>query len=210
MAVAASGSLPKDLQRIWRTTALHGYHVEYGYSCMGYEVNAALGVKMAEPSREVYALVGDGAFMVSHSELITSLQERSKINVILFDNMANGCINNLQLGHGMGSFFTEFRFRDNDAPQSAGAMIPVDFAKIAEGYGCKSYRVTTEEELRHALADAARQQASTLIDIKVLPKTMLHNYFSWWRVGNAQTAVDADIQAAARRENENIFMARQY
>ncbi|MEE3662850.1 3D-(3,5/4)-trihydroxycyclohexane-1,2-dione acylhydrolase (decyclizing) [Brenneria sp. g21c3] len=208
--VAASGSLPGDLQRIWRTTSPQSYHVEYGYSCMGYEVNAALGVKMAEPRREVYALVGDGAFMMSHSELVTSIQEGSKINVLLFDNMANGCINNLQLGHGMQSFFTEFRFRDKSPSRLDGALVPVDFAKIAEGYGCKSYRVTTVEELHHALEDARRQRISTLIDIKVLPKTMIHGYFSWWRVGGAQVSASADIQSVADLLAENIDKARQY
>ncbi|XBS68442.1 3D-(3,5/4)-trihydroxycyclohexane-1,2-dione acylhydrolase (decyclizing) [Acerihabitans sp. KWT182] len=208
--VAASGSLPGDLQRIWRTTSLQGYHVEYGYSCMGYEVNAALGVKLAEPEREVYALVGDGAFMMSHSELVTSVQEGCKINVLLFDNMANGCINNLQLGHGMHSFFTEFRFRATSPSRLDGALVPVDFAKIAEGYGCKSYRVTTVDALLFALEDARRQTVSTLIDIKVLPKTMIHGYLSWWRVGGAQVSASGDIQAAARTLAENIAKARQY
>lgn len=110
--VGASGSLPGDLQRAWRVKSQNGYHVEYGFSCMGYEVNAALGVKMAEPNREVYSMVGDGAYMMLHSELPTSIQERQKINVILLDNMTFGCINNLQMGHGMGSFGTEFRFRN--------------------------------------------------------------------------------------------------
>ncbi len=107
--VAAAGSLPGDLQRVWRNRAENTYHVEYGYSCMGYEVNAALGVKLAQPQSEVYSLVGDGSFMMLHSELVTSLQERAKINVVLFDNMANGCINNLQMEHGM----------DSSAPSSA-------------------------------------------------------------------------------------------
>ncbi|MCG8708207.1 3D-(3,5/4)-trihydroxycyclohexane-1,2-dione acylhydrolase (decyclizing) [Brenneria sp. 4F2] len=208
--VAASGSLPGDLQRIWRTCASQGYHVEYGYSCMGYEVNAALGVKMAVPNREVFALVGDGAFMMSHSELVTSIQEGCKINVLLFDNMTNGCINNLQLGHGMQSFFTEFRFRDKSPSRLDGAFVPVDFAKIAEGYGCKSYRVTTVEELHYALEDARRQTISTLIDIKVLPKTMIHGYFSWWRVGGAQASNSASIQAVAQALAENIDKARRY
>lgn len=208
--VAASGSLPGDLQRIWRTTDTQGYHVEYGYSCMGYEVNAALGVKMAEPEREVYALVGDGAFMMSHSELVSSIQEGRKINVVLFDNMTNGCINNLQLEHGMPSFFTEFRFRRQSPAGLDGGFVPVDFAKIAEGYGCKSYRVTTLDELRHALTDARQQTVSTLIDIKVLPKTMIHKYFSWWRVGGAQVSDSAEVQAVARMLAEHIDQARQY
>ncbi|MBJ7223919.1 MULTISPECIES: 3D-(3,5/4)-trihydroxycyclohexane-1,2-dione acylhydrolase (decyclizing) [unclassified Brenneria] len=208
--VAAAGSLPGDLQRIWRTTDTHGYHVEYGYSCMGYEVNAALGVKLAEPDREVYALVGDGSFMMLHSELVTSIQERRKINVVLLDNMTNGCINNLQMEHGMNSFFTEFRFRDGSPSRLDGGLVPVDFAKIAEGYGCKSYRVTTLEELHHALEDARRQTVSTLLDIKVLPKTMIHKYFSWWRVGGAEVSESESVQAVARMLADNTERARRY
>ena len=208
--VAAAGSLPGDLQRVWRTTAPNGYHVEYGYSCMGYEINAALGVKLAEPQREVYALVGDGSFMMLHSELITSIQERAKINVVLFDNMTNGCINNLQLEHGMDSFTTEFRFRDNESGKLDGGFIPVDFAAIAAGYGCKTWRVTTLEELSNALAAARKTTVSTLIDVKVLPKTMVHKYFSWWHVGGAQVSASERIDAVARMLNEHLEQARKY
>lgn len=107
-------------QRVWRNRATNTYHVEYGYSCMGYEVSAALGVKLAQPQSEVYSLVGDGSFMMLHSELVTSLQERAKINIVLLDNMANGCINNLQMEHGMDSFGTEFRFRCAESGQLQG------------------------------------------------------------------------------------------
>ena len=208
--VAASGSLPGDLQRVWQSHGTNDYHVEYGYSCMGYEVNASVGVKLAEPHREVYTMVGDGAFMMLHSELVTSLQLGKKINVMLFDNMSNGCINNLQLGHGMDSFFTEFRFHHEESGRQEGGLIPVDFAKIAEGYGCKTYRVTTIAGLEVALEDARRQTVSTLIDIKVLPKTMVHNYLSWWRVGVAQVSKSERIQQAAEALNENLRKARQY
>ena len=208
--VAASGSIPGDLQRVWQSRGNNDYHVEYGYSCMGYEVNAGVGVKIAQPTREVFVLVGDGAFMMLHSELITSLQEGKKINVILLDNMTNGCINNLQMEHGMGSFFTEFRYHSAASDNLDGGLIPVDFAKIAEGYGCKSYLVTTLDQLQHALDDAAKQTVSTLIDIKVLPKTMVHKYLSWWRVGGAQVSDNLRIQAVADMLAENIDKARQY
>lgn len=208
--VAASGSLPGDLQRVWQSHGTNDYHVEYGYSCMGYEVNASVGVKLAEPDREVYTMVGDGAFMMLHSELVTSLQLGKKINVLLFDNMTNGCINNLQMEHGMDSFFTEFRYHREETGQQEGGLIPVDFAKIAEGYGCKSYRVTTLAELEIALEDAKRQSVSTLIDIKVLPKTMVHKYLSWWRVGVAQVSQSERIQGIAQVLNDNIRQARKY
>lgn len=208
--VAAAGSLPGDLQRVWQNHGEHGYHVEYGYSCMGYEVNAALGVKLAEPQREVYAMVGDGAFMMLHSELVTSIQEGCKINVLLFDNMTNGCINNLQMEHGMDSYTTEFRFRNPQGGKLDGNFVPVNFAMLAAAYGCKTYSITTEQHLIDALLDARKQQVSTLLDIKVLPKTMVHKYLSWWRVGGAQVAKSEKIVAVARKLQENIDKARDY
>ncbi len=208
--VAAAGSLLGDLQRAWRTRNYNGYHVEYGYSCMGYEVNASLGVKLAEPHRDVYTLVGDGAFMMLHSELVTSIQENLIINVVLFDNMSNGCINNLQMGHGMDSFITEFRFRNGESGRLNGGFIPVDFAAIAAGYGCKTWRVTTLEQLKQALIEACQSPVSTLIDVKVLPKTMIHKYLSWWRVGGAQVSTSKRIEAVAHMLNEHISQARQY
>ncbi|KIQ57780.1 3D-(3,5/4)-trihydroxycyclohexane-1,2-dione acylhydrolase (decyclizing) [Pseudomonas fluorescens] len=208
--VAAAGSLPGDLQRSWRSKGVNTYHLEYGYSCMGYEVNAALGVKLAEPDKEVYALVGDGSYMMLHSELATSIQERCKINVVLLDNMTFGCINNLQMGNGMDSFATEFRFRNPDTGKLNGGFVPVDFAMSAAAYGCKTYKVRTLDELHAALADARLQTVSTLIDIKVLPKTMIHSYLSWWRVGVAQVSTSARTDAAAKALNERLAEARQY
>ncbi|KTB64087.1 3D-(3,5/4)-trihydroxycyclohexane-1,2-dione hydrolase [Pseudomonas viridiflava ICMP 13104] len=208
--VAAAGSLPGDLQRAWRSTGVDTYHVEYGYSCMGYEVNAALGVKLAAPQREVYALVGDGSYMMLHSELATSIQERRKINVVLLDNMTFGCINNLQMEHGMNSFGTEFRFRNADTGKLDGDFVPVDFAMSAAAYGCKTYKVSTAEQLHQALADARLQSVSTLIDIKVLPKTMIHKYLSWWRVGVAEVSTTGTTAQVYDTLNRELAKARQY
>lgn len=208
--VGASGSLPGDLQRVWQCKGANTYHLEYGYSCMGYEVNAALGVKIAEPNREVFALVGDGAYMMLHSELVTSIQEGKKINILLMDNMTNGCINNLEMEHGMDSFGTEFRFRNNETGQLDGSFVPVDFAMNAASYGCKTYKVTTVKELEEALIDARKQKISTLIDMKVLPKTMIHKYFSWWRVGVAQVSTKESVNEVARKLNQNLEKARKY
>ncbi|WP_226488570.1 3D-(3,5/4)-trihydroxycyclohexane-1,2-dione acylhydrolase (decyclizing) [Pseudomonas sp. B20] len=208
--VAAAGSLPGDLQRAWRSTGVDTYHVEYGYSCMGYEVNAALGVKLAAPHREVFALVGDGSYMMLHSELVTSIQERRKINVVLLDNMTFGCINNLQMEHGMNSFGTEFRFRNPETGKLDGDFVPVDFAMSAAAYGCKTYKVSTAEQLRQALVDAQRQTVSTLIDIKVLPKTMIHKYLSWWRVGVAEVSTTGTTAQVYEKLSRELLKARQY
>lgn len=210
IVVSAAGSLPGDMQRVWRARKPNTYHMEYGYSCMGYEVNAALGTKLAKPDKEVYAFAGDGSYMMLHSELPTSIQEGQKINVILFDNMAFGCINNLQMGNGMGSFGTEFRYRNPQTGKLDGKLVPIDFAKNAESYGCKTYSVQNEEELRKAVEDAKKQTVSTLIDIKVLPKTMTDGYESWWRAGVAELSNCEKGMAAYEDMKQNIEKARKY
>ncbi|MCU5489407.1 3D-(3,5/4)-trihydroxycyclohexane-1,2-dione acylhydrolase (decyclizing) [Bacillus sp. FSL K6-0273] len=208
--VGAAGSLPGDLQRMWAANKPNTYHMEYGYSCMGYEVAGALGAKLAEPSKEVYAMVGDGSYQMLHSELVTSLQENKKINVLLFDNSGFGCINNLQMGNGMGSFGTEFRYRNQETRKLNGAIMKIDFAASAAGYGVKTYRVTSIEQLREALIDAKKQTVSTLIDIKVLPKTMTNGYDSWWHVGVAEVSNSQSVQAAYESKVSNLQKARSY
>ncbi|PFW85710.1 3D-(3,5/4)-trihydroxycyclohexane-1,2-dione acylhydrolase (decyclizing) [Bacillus sp. AFS075960] len=208
--VGAAGSLPGDLQRMWTSRKPNTYHMEYGYSCMGYEVAGALGAKLAEPSKEVYAMVGDGSYQMLHSELVTSLQENKKINVLLFDNSGFGCINNLQMGNGMGSFGTEFRYRNQETRKLDGAIMKIDFAASAAGYGVKTYHVTSLEQLREALIDATKQTVSTLIDIKVLPKTMTNGYESWWHVGVAEVSKSQSIQAAYESKVSNLQQARSY
>lgn len=211
IVVGSSGSLPGDLQRVWTTEVEKTYHVEYGFSCMGYEVNAALGVKLAVgDSQEVYSFVGDGSYMMSHSELPTSIQEKKKINIILFDNMAFGCINNLEMSNGLDSFGTEFRYRDYKSDTLTGGLVPVDFATNAKGYGCVTYRVTNEEELREAIRDSKKQTVSTLLDIKVLPKTMTNGYESFWRVGNAEVSTKEEIGKATKDMKEKLKLARKF
>ncbi|WP_085524569.1 3D-(3,5/4)-trihydroxycyclohexane-1,2-dione acylhydrolase (decyclizing) [Tuberibacillus sp. Marseille-P3662] len=208
--VGAAGSLPGDLQRMWQTKSPNTYHMEYGYSCMGYEISGSLGVKLARPDQEVYAMVGDGSFFMLHSELITSLQEDKKINVVLFDNAGFGCINNLQMGNGMPSIGTEFRHRDQDAARHDGKIMNVDFAKVAEGYGLKTYQVKSLEDLKHALEDAKQQERSTLIDIKVLPKTMTGDYDSWWHVGVAEVSDKTSIKEAYKEKQAHLEEAQKY
>jgi 3D-(3,5/4)-trihydroxycyclohexane-1,2-dione acylhydrolase (decyclizing) len=210
VVVASSGSLPGDLMRMWRTRKPGGYNMEYGYSTMGYEVCAALGVKLACPSQEVYSLLGDGSFMMLHSELATSLQEGAKINLIVFDNNGFGCINNLQIERGQEGLATEFRRRNTKTGMLDGELAPVDFAKIGEGYGAKSYSVRTEEQLRAALRDAKQQPCSTLIDIKVLPKTMSHGYASFWRCGTAEVARNPRIVELTEKQKSELGKARAY
>lgn len=208
--VGASGSLPGDLQRMWETDAVDSYHMEYGYSCMGYEVAAALGAKMAEPDKEVYTFLGDGSYLMLHSELVTSLQERKKINVLVFDNCGFGCINNLQMSNGIGNLATEFRYRNEETGNLDGAFMPIDYAKCAEGYGVKTYSVKTLEELEAALIDSKKQTISTLIDIKVLPKTMTDGYDAWWHVGIAGASNKESVNNAFKNKESNLKNARKY
>ena len=192
--ITAGGSLPSCMQRMWRTDKRGGYHAEYGYSCMGYEVAATLGVKFAEPDNEVYCVVGDSSFQMLHSEIMTIMQERQKVNILIFDNCGFGCINNLEMNHGIGSLATEFRYTDGQKP--TGDLIPVDYAKIGEGYGLKTYTCKTIPELVAALEDAKQQTIACLFDLKVLPKTMTDGYESWWNVGIATTSVKESVREA--------------
>lgn len=207
--VGASGSLPGCLQRMWTTDTRDSYHMEYGYSCMGYEVAASLGAKMASPDREVYAMTGDGSYLMLHTELVTSLQEGRKINVLLFDNCGFGCINNLQMSNGIGSLATEFRYRSQEQNLNGGLM-QIDYAKSAEGYGVKTYTAKTLAELKAALEDSKKQSRSTLIDIKVLPKTMTEGYKSWWHVGIASTSEKESVKTAYESKEANLQKARLY
>ena len=193
--VGSAGSLPGDLQRMWKVKYKDSYHVEYGFSCMGYEVNGAFGVKLANPDREVYAMVGDGSFIMGHSEIASALAIGVKINILLFDNAGFGCINNLQRSNGIVSYGTEFKYKN-------GNFQIIDFEKIAEGYGMVSYKVKTLEELKEALEKSKKEKNSVLIDIKIMPKTMTNGYESFWRVGVAQNSNKESVLKAAKEQND--------
>ncbi len=209
IAIGAAGSLPGDMQRMWESSVPDTYHMEYGFSCMGYEIAGALGIKLAEPEREVYALVGDGSYQMMHSELVTSLQENKKINVLLLDNAGFGCINNLQMEQGLDSMATEFRRRGADG-QLSGELMHIDYAASAAGYGVETFRAATAEQLRSALEAARKSEKSTLIDIKVLPKTMTHGYGAWWHVGVAEVSGKESVQAAYGQILSGLEKARSY
>ncbi|MCL2023792.1 MAG: 3D-(3,5/4)-trihydroxycyclohexane-1,2-dione acylhydrolase (decyclizing) [Oscillospiraceae bacterium] len=207
--ITAGGSLPSCLQRMWTTDKRGGYHAEYGYSCMGYETSAALGVKMAQPESEVWAFIGDGSFQMMHSEIMTAVQEGIKTNYLVFDNCGFGCINNLMMSNGIGNFGTEFRKRDKNG-HICGDLIPVDYAKIADGYGLKSYTVRTIEALKAAVKDAQKQKVSCLIDLKVLPKTMSDGYGAWWNIGIAAESTNPAVKNACQRVLDERKKARKY
>lgn len=206
--VCAGGSLPSDLQRVWKTDKRGGYHVEYGYSCMGYEIGASMGVKMADPDCEEYTVVGDSGFQMLSSELGTIMQERVKTNILVFDNCGFGCINNLEMTHGIGSLATEFRYTDGKKP--TGDLIRTNYALIGEAFGMKSYTCKSVEELKAALVDSRKQTVACLFDLKVLPKTMTDGYGAWWNVGMAATSEKESVREAYRDVIEHREQARKY
>ena len=210
VAVGSAGSLPGDMQRLWRSGEPGSYHMEYGFSNMGYETNGALGVKLAEPDREVYAFFGDGTYMMAHSELLTCVQEGLRVHFCLFDNSGWGCIENLQNNQGNDTFGTVFRYRNPRTGELDGPIMPIDFAKNAEAYGLKTYTVRTLEELRAALEDGRKQPLPALYDIKVLHGSMTPGFESWWRVGVAEVSEQERVQAAYRDLMEHVRETREY
>jgi 3D-(3,5/4)-trihydroxycyclohexane-1,2-dione acylhydrolase (decyclizing) len=206
--VCAAGSLPGDLHRLWHTKSPGTYHMEYGFSCMGYEVSGAFGIKLATPDRDVYALVGDGSYLMLHSELVTSIQERKKIIIVLFDNHGFQCIHSLQCSQGSKGFGNEFRYKEAKTRRLTGEYLPIDFAAHARSLGAAAFQVHTVEELRRALEASRYTDVTTLIDVKVVPRSGSPQYDSWWRLGVAETSCDEDVQAAAVRMKEMVKSAR--
>lgn len=207
--VCAAGSLPGDLHRLWRPAAPKSYHMEYGYSCMGYEVAGAIGAKLAEPDREVWALVGDGSFLMLHSELVTALQEGIRIHIVLFDNRGFQCIRGLQESQGSAGFGNELRIREPGSRVAAGAYHPIDFVAYAEALGAEVFRVRALDELEAAIEASRAASRATLIEVKVDCKSMTHGYESWWRVGVAEVSRSADVVQAGEGMRERTRRAQQ-
>ncbi|MFC5647888.1 3D-(3,5/4)-trihydroxycyclohexane-1,2-dione acylhydrolase (decyclizing) [Paenibacillus solisilvae] len=210
VVVCAAGSLPGDLHRVWRTVEPKTYHMEYGFSCMGYEVSGAFGAALAEPERNVYAFVGDGSYIMLHSEFVTAIQEGVKLTVLLFDNHGFQCIHNLQRGHGSDGFGNEFRFRSKETGRLNGSYMPIDFAAHARSLGAASYTARTAEELEQALQLAKAEPGPVLVEIKVLPGTNTDGYESWWHVGVPEVSVSGKVLKAHEQMRKNVKAARPY
>lgn len=206
--VCAAGSLPGDLHRLWRASAPKTYHMEYGFSCMGYEVSGAFGAALAEPEREVYAMVGDGSYLMLHSELVTSLQEQKKMTILLFNNNGFQCIHNLQREHGSDGFGNEFRYRESESGRLTGDYMPIDFAAHARSLGAKAYKAETTEQLEQALRDARNETVTTLIEIPVVPGTNAGGYESWWNVGVPEVSTEEKVVHAHHAMQANRAKAK--
>ena len=201
VVVCAAGSLPGDLHKLWRCRDAKSFHVEYGYSCMGYEVAGGLGVKMAAPDRDVYVMVGDGSWLMMSSELVTSLQEGVKLIIVLIDNHGFASIGALSESLGSAGFGTEYRYRDADRTLH-GAVLPVDLAANAESLGACVYRTTTIAQLREALAKAKSVDRSVVITIETDRNARVGVFESWWDVPIAEVSEQESVRSA--RANYDI------
>jgi 3D-(3,5/4)-trihydroxycyclohexane-1,2-dione acylhydrolase (decyclizing) len=193
--VHAAGGIPGDVHKLWRSHSPTDYHSEYGYSCMGYEIAGALGVKLADSGREVYAFLGDGSYLMLHTEIVTAVQEGLKITIVLVDNHGFGCIQGLQTGCGGASFGNEFRQRVRGSRRLEGPPVTVDYAKNAESLGATALRATTLEELRAAL-DAARASAGVVLIHATVPAGVRLPGYSWWEVPVSATSARPGVRTA--------------
>ena len=196
VVVCAAGSLPGDLHKLWRTRDPKGYHLEYGNSCMGYEIAGGLGVKMADPTREVYVMVGDGSYLMMSAEIVTALQEGVKLNIILLNNYGFSSIGGLSQAVGSHGFGTDYKVRDQKSGQLDGARLEVDFAANAASLGAHVIRATTGEDLKRGLEEARAQEKTTVIVVEVDKEVRVPGYESWWDVPVAEVSEMESVRAA--------------
>ncbi|HKA17793.1 MAG TPA: 3D-(3,5/4)-trihydroxycyclohexane-1,2-dione acylhydrolase (decyclizing) [Blastocatellia bacterium] len=204
VVVCAAGSLPGDLHKLWRARDPKGYHLEYGYSCMGYEIAGGLGVKMADPSRDVYVMVGDGSYLLMSSEIVTSIQEGYKLNIIVLDNHGFSSIGGLSQSVGSSGFGTDYRFRGSDTGQLDGEYLPVDLAANAASLGAHSIRAVSHQDFERALQEARAQDRTTVIVIEVDKEMRVPGYQSWWDVPVAVVS-EVDAVRSAREAYEEAL-----
>jgi 3D-(3,5/4)-trihydroxycyclohexane-1,2-dione acylhydrolase (decyclizing) len=208
--LSAAGSHPGDLHKLWRTRTPNGYHMEYGYSCMGYEIPGAMGAKMADPSREVYVFLGDGTYQMMPTEIVTSVQEGVKIIIVLVDNHGFGSISALSRSLGQKEFGTRYRFRSQASGLLDGAPITVDFAANARSLGAHALKATTLDELKQALQKAKTLDRTTVIVVETDPAVGVPGYESWWDVAVAEVSEMESVRAARTRYEEARKRERHY
>jgi len=209
IVVCAAGSLPGDLHKLWRARHPKSYHLEYGYSCMGYEVAGGMGVKMAAPDREVFVMVGDGSWLMMSSELVTAHQEGVKLIVVLIDNGGYGSIGSLSISLGSGGFGTQLRYRDEDGSLSS-RQVPVDYASNARSLGLKVHSADTLADLRQALRDAVASTETAVIVTHSDTSVKVGGYESWWDVPPAEVSTIESVRAARTAYDEAKKKERWY
>lgn len=199
--VHASGGVPGDIHKLWKSMDPGDYHSEYGYSCMGYEIAGAMGVKMAAPHREVYTLVGDGSYMMLSQDIVTSIQEGLKITVVLVDNHGFQCIRGLQTSCGGNEFGNEFRHREPESARLDGNFVDIDFCANAKSLGATVFRADDEASLIESLAKAKEETRTTVIYIPIRRESNIPGY-SWWEVPVSDTSQLPAVQQASRNYDE--------
>ncbi len=206
--VCAAGGMPGDLLKLWRTQHPKGYHVEYGFSCMGYEIAGGLGVKMAAPDSEVFVMVGDGSYLMLHTEIVTAVQEGQKLIIVLVDNGGFQCIRGLQMSSGSPSFGNELRYRDAATGTLSGGYVPIDFVKNAESLGARAIAANGPEELRSALEEAKAETRTTLVYVHVDPDSGVPNYEGWWDVPIAEVSQEDAVNSTRAHYEKDLGRQR--
>jgi len=201
--IAASGSAPADMHKLWDVGGGAACHIEFGYSCMGYEIPAGLGVRMSQPQGEVYVLIGDGTYLMNPTELVTANQENLKITVIVIENHGFQCIRNLQMHRVGHSFGNEFRRRDRHTHRLEGGFVEIDFAKNAESMGARIWQVNTSEELRRTLDEARKETRSCVIVAETEMYQFTPSSGVWWDVASAEVSQDSVTQKARTEYEES-------
>ncbi len=203
VVVCAAGAMPGDLHKLWRTRDAKGYHVEYGYSCMGYEIAGGLGAKLACPDREIYVLVGDGSYLMMAQELVTAVQENIKLTVVLVNNHGFASIGALSETVGTPRFGTWYRGRNQETGRLDGDVLPLDFVANAQSLGVKAWRAHNIDAFSEALIAARSVPGPVLIEVEVDPLVPAPDSGSWWDVPVAEVShLDATLQARKSYEDQ--------
>ena len=205
VVICAAGSLPGDLHKLWRARDPKQYHVEYGYSCMGYEIPAGIGVKLAAPEREVFVMVGDGSYLMMPSEIVTAIQEHTKLVIVLVDNIGFASIGALSRSLGLDGFGTQYRYRQNgslgfDSDKEPLTPLPVDLAANAESLGARVLRTKSIDEFRAALTQAKHGSETTVVYIRVDRYEGVSAGGAWWDVATAEVSDVPAVREAHDKE----------
>jgi 3D-(3,5/4)-trihydroxycyclohexane-1,2-dione acylhydrolase (decyclizing) len=206
--LSAAGSHPGDLHKLWRAHTPNSYHLEYGYSTMGYEIPGAIGVKLADPSREVFVWVGDGTYLMNPTEIVTAVQEHVKLIIVLVDNHGFGSIGGLSQSLGSDGFGTRFRYR-TDSGQLDGDTLPIDYAANARSLGAVAIKANGLAEFKQALQEARKQDCVTVVVVEADREVRVPGYDSWWDVAAAEVS-ESDPVRQARAEYDEAVKKEKY
>ncbi len=209
IVLCAAGSLPGDLHKLWRTRNPKGFHLEYGYSCMGYEIAGGLGAKMARPDSEIYVMVGDGSYLMMSQEIVTSIQEKQKMTIILLNNDGYSSIGSLSSSLGSEGFGTYYRYRNEETDQLDGGKLPIDYAANAASMGAHVIKAANVKELNSALEKAKTIDKTTVIYIEVDRKKAVPG-FAWWDVAVAEVSEKDAVKDSLKTSLENKKTQKYY